>query len=224
MKANVFQLLDFDRVLFDTTRFITAITEEIDQQSPGYGQELGMKIKEAYKKEETFFLFRYLRETKGDDWVEHLVDQVVTRLGADAFILPGVRERLYFAESFTTARPTWGIVTYGDEIDQRMKLRIANLEAAPVLITTTPDKGTIIASWQRSDGTFQLPVEFGGQVVDTVTFEDDKLRAFRHMPENSLGIWVTKDEKANARIENAELPNVVVAPDLFASVEILKHR
>ena len=222
MKASVFQIIDLDRTLFDTSQFTKLLTEEVNKVSPGMGTELDAQFEAAYKREETFFLLRHLREQKGDAWFEQLVARVVDTYGSERFMLPGAAERISLASSLGDARPAWGILTYGDAVDQHMKLRIAKLEDTPVLITDTPDKGTIIASWRLVDGRYQLPSEFGGQIVDTITFEDDKLRAFRDMPEDAVGIWITNDETALDRIAEEGLKNVTPAQDLFASMEVLK--
>ena len=40
MKPSLFQLIDLDRTLFDTSRFVKAITDEIDILHPGVGTKL----------------------------------------------------------------------------------------------------------------------------------------------------------------------------------------
>ena len=223
MKTSVFQLIDLDRTLFDTSQFTKCITDEVDKVSPGMGTALDEQFESAYKQGDTFFLLRHLREQYGDVWLEELVARIVAEYGAEQFLLPGFADRLEFASQAGGAEPAWGILTYGDEADQTMKLRVAGLEQAPVLLTDTPDKGVLIASWQREDGTYQLPEAFGGYIVETETIEDDKLRAFRAMPQNALGIWLTKDENPKERIAQEQLTNVLPANDLFASIEILKN-
>ncbi len=223
MKTNVFQLIDLDRTLFDTSQFIKFITDEVNNMSPGMGTALDEQFENAYKQGDTFFLLRYLREQYGDTWLEELVSRIVAEHGAGQFLLPGFADRLAFAGPMGGSKPRWGILTYGDLADQIMKLRVAGLEEAPVLLTDTPDKGVLIASWQREDGTYQLPEAFGGHIVDTVTFEDDKLRAFRAMPQNALGVWLTTDENSQELISQEQLTNVLPARDLFASIEILKN-
>lgn len=210
MSGSLFQIFDFDRTLFDTSAFTKALTDEIDRTEPGMGAELDRQFEEAYSREETFFILRHLRSEKGDTWFEALVERVVEQKGAESLMLPGARERLAFADTLATQHPAWGILTYGDEVDQLMKLRIAGLEDAPLVIADTPDKGAIIASWKQSDGTFKLPDAFGGATVERLTFEDDKLRAFIGLPENARGIWITQFDDAARRISDAGLTGVVV--------------
>jgi hypothetical protein len=222
MKSRrVFQLIDLDRTLFDTARFAKLLTDEINQLHPGLGDQLDAQFENAYKNEETFFLLRYLRQEMGDDDFEALVAHVVQREGAETFLLPGVKERLLVADELTPLRPSWGILTYGDEIDQRMKLSIIGLADAPVVISETPDKGSLLCTWQNDDSTFTLPEEYGSQTVDILTFEDDKLRAFHDTPSQVYRIWLTSDRRASQRAQAAGIAQLAIAKDLFESIDRL---
>lgn len=221
-KPSVFQLIDLDRTLFDTSKFVKAITDEINITNPGLGTELDERFEAAYKNEETFFLLRHLRKEKGDLWLETLVASVVARYGSDAFLLSGVKERLAFAETLSSHAPAWGILTYGDTIDQTMKLRILGMSNVPVYLTQTPDKGEVLQAWKTLDGRFQLPAEYGGGVVDIITLEDDKLRAFNNLPEQAVGLWVAAPGKENHGEGVETASNVFVVQNLFESIDHLK--
>ena len=188
---NLFQLIDLDRTLFNTKLFAKAITDQINLLEPGYGTELDKRFEAAYRQEETFFMFRLLRKERGDARFEALAQRAVGAIGADSLKLPGVDERTRHADDITSHRPAWGVMTYGDEIDQRLKLSLIGLADAPLLMTPTADKAALVRSWQNPDKTFTLPREFGGGTVDALTLEDDKLRAFTNMPEGMRGYWMT---------------------------------
>lgn len=225
---SIFQLIDLDRTLFDTATFAKALTDEIERHEPGVGARLNEQYEIACRKEETFFLLRYLRHDRGNEWFEALVDRVVERIGASSLRLSGIEARLAYADTITDVRPSWGILTYGDAVDQRMKARLIGLEDAPMYIADTPDKGELLRMWQADDGTFQLPAELGGQVVNQLTFEDDKLRAFRHLPDNVEGFWVTTDPAALARLglaQEGDTPqSVTIVKNLNDVVAELKRR
>ena len=51
IKSTLFQCIDFDRTLFDTPRFVKALTDEVDRVHPGMGAELDKKFESAYKAE-----------------------------------------------------------------------------------------------------------------------------------------------------------------------------
>ncbi len=216
MTAKLFQVIDLDRVLFDTEKFANALTDELHRTKPVLAEKLRASFEAAYAKEETFFLLRVLREMMGDQFEIFVKKVVDAHGGGGAFLLPGASERLSFADTITKARPSAGILTYGDEIDQRMKLRIAGLSDVPTLLSPTPNKTDVLRSWQRSDGEFQLPEEFGGQIVARLTLEDDKLRAFDTTPDGVVGIWINE-------VSTAEAPqHIARVHGLFESIDYLK--
>lgn len=220
---RVFQLLDLDRTLFDTVRFVKFITDEIDKTNKGLGKKLNEQFEAAYASGETFFVMRYLREHFGDQAFETLVERTVEREGSDSLLLPGARERIVLADELSSLRPSWGILTFGDAADQLLKIRIVGFERAPLFIAETPDKGPLIASWHTSDGTFALPESLGGHIADELIFEDDKLRAFNDLPENVLGMWITQVDDAHEKMNEADL-SVVPVRHLAESVEYLKNK
>lgn len=219
MKPRLFQLIDLDRTLFDTARFVKAIIDEIEEIEPGFGAHLSEQFEQSYKNEETFFLLRYLRQEKGDDWFASVVRSAMEKHGKEAFILPGVAERLRFAEHLTTYRPAWGILTYGDEIDQRMKAALIGLDHIPMYLVDTPDKSQVIRSWLLTDGTFHLPSVFGGEIVDALTLEDDKLRAFNDLPPSVCGIWLSRGATVNKHTSG-----LIVAKNLKDSAAFLQEK
>lgn len=224
MKPSVFELIDLDRVIFDTAQFAAALTDEIHRTEPELGTMLQEQFEVAYEKEETFFLLRYLRHTHGDAWFAALVQKIVQHYGAEAFILPGVHERFAEPDNPDGGKACRGILSYGDAIDQHMKIQLIGLENVPLYIADTPDKAWLIRSWRLPDGRFQLPDEFGGHIVDTVILEDDKLRAFEGLPESAYGVWITQYEDAEARLVAAGVGNVTYAQDLHASFQHLKKK
>ncbi len=197
-KPNLFQLIDLDRTLFNTALLVKHITEAVDDFEPGLGNELEQKFEAAYQNEQTFFVMRYLRQRFGDAWFESLVDSIVTKHGREAYLMPWFHERLERAALLSSARPAWGILTFGDEIDQKMKLAIAGIAEARLYIADTPDKGVLIASWQQADGKYLLPKELTDTRAELLSFEDDKLRAFKGLPNDVIGSWLTPTSNAVA--------------------------
>lgn len=218
---SLFQIIDFDRTIFDTSKFALLVTAELETVRPGMGKALDEQFEIAYKNRETFFVFRYIREEIGAEALELLVTTVVDRVGIDALLMPGARERLAFAEQIGTQQPAWGILTYGDADDQYMKLRIAGFKDIPTILLETPDKSEIIATWKNKDGSFTLPAEFGGHTVDVVSLEDDKLRAFTNIVEGITGVWMKN--ALNELTEGEAIPRGVhPVTDMYESIEYLK--
>ncbi len=218
---TLFQVIDFDRTIFDTSKFALLVTAELETIKPGMGKALDEQFEKAYKNRETFFVFRYIRAEIGNDALEALVKAVVDRVGVDSLLMPGARERLALAEKIGTQTPAWGILTYGDAEDQHMKIRIAGFEHTPTILLTTPDKSEVIATWKNSDGTFTLPDEFGGHVVDVVSLEDDKLRAFNNITDGVIGVWMRNS--LNELAEGEVVPEGVISVgSMFESTEYFK--
>lgn len=223
MTSKLFQLIDFDRTLFDTTALIEAILEHIRLEDAALSDALRSESEAAYMQEQTFFLLRYLREHRGDEWLESLVGRIVRERGEDAFMLPGARERLIAADSLSTLRPSWGILTFGDPADQLLKIRLAGLEDAPIHIVTMAEKGGLIASWRQKNSTYRLPPELGGGAAEILSFEDDKLMAFADVPEGVACVWVTRREDAEQRLRESGLESsVALCRDLNESYQYIR--
>lgn len=221
MKPSIFQLIDLDRTLFDTVGFINEVLRKVNMLDPELGAQLGARFEASYNAERTFFVLRYLREKLGDETLERFVAEVAEEHRAHSFLLRGAKERLREAHHLSRHQPSHGIMTYGDEIDQLLKIRIAGLGHLPVYVTETPNKSALMKSWQQADGTFRLPDAFGGGIVEQLVLEDDKLRAFTDLPEGALGIWITDDEDPHHRLEEAQV-KVIPVRDLHESIDVLK--
>lgn len=224
MKPRVFQAIDLDRTLFNTARFLEVITSKVNDWEPGLGDEIEARFEAAYKREETFFALDFLRDRFGNERYDEMVREVTAPFGVEYWLMPGAKLRLAKANELTSLRPSYGIVTYAQNADDQMtKLRLIGLEAAPVVIVDTPDKGAVLESWRQPNGTFLLPQEFGGQSADYLTLEDDKLRAFTNLPKNVFGAWLTQDARANERLRASGVTNTLIAEDLAGSFLLLKE-
>ena len=222
---RVFQLIDLDRTLFDTSRFIRLISDVVNQREPGLGNEIDARFEAMYQKEETFFVLEFLRQKLGKPRYDALVRDALRDIDVSSLLLPGVQERLAFAETLSETTPGYGILTYTlYPEDQALKVELVGLDHIPMYIGDTPDKAELISSWQNDDGTFQLPEEFGGQIVDELTFEDDKLRAFIGLPEHTHGVWITHYDDADERLAATGLTNVAAARGMEQSIELLKTK
>ena len=209
MKPSVFQAIDLDRTLFNTSHFVELIMARVEEWEPGLGKKLEARFEEAYKNETTFFALDFIRQRFGDEKYEGLIATIAAETNPDELLLPGARERLARADELSDVRPSFGIVTYTNNAsDQLMKLRLVGLENVPLMITDTPHKAKVIESWQQADGTFRLPQEFGSSVVETITLEDDKLRAFVGLPDGVQGVWITDRDEAREVLASFAMPEL----------------
>ena len=84
-----------------------------------------------------------------------------------------------------------GILTYGSELGQKMKIEAAaGLENIPYSITVETFKGALIAGWREEDDLYHIPVELGGYIAKHIVFVDDKPFSFKGLPIDCRGYLV----------------------------------
>lgn len=224
MKTNptVFHILDLDRTLLDTAKLAHYLKEIIARRDVKLSQDIDTELTKYAHEKKSFFIFEYIAERIGHEKLDSYIHELNYTAPASELLLPGACERIAYAKS----QPGWsvGILTYGSPRDQKVKLKLAGLQMERCLITDNPKKGSLIASWKLANGTYKLPIEFGGHTVDALTLDDDKLIAFSDLPEDVLGQWVTHASIGGA-VEMQKLPsNVRMVPSLEASVAYLRTR
>ena len=187
---KVFHILDLDRTLLDTSKLARNLKKIIALHDTKLALAIDDQIKKHAKQQDSFFIFEFIAGQIGNDALNAYVDTLSEEVSPRELLLPGAIERLAFAKS----QPGWGagILTYGATRDQKIKLKLVGLQMERCIVTDTPKKGSIIASWKQPDGKYKLPIEFGGHLVDTLTFDDDKLLAFENVPGDVLCQWITK--------------------------------
>jgi len=224
MKTNqkVFQVLDLDRTILDTSKLAHYLKEIIAKHDQQLAKAVDDEIKIHFTHHKSFFIFEYIAEKVGEALFRTYIDELEAAAPAKELLLPGAKERIAFAKS----RNGWamGIMTYGSKRDQMIKLKLLGLQLEHLLITDTPYKGEIIASWQLPNGMFQLPIDFGGHIVDVVTLDDDKRIAFEKLPPGAYGQWVTRATLGGLTELKHFSNNVRAVPDLNASITYLKTK
>ena len=105
---------------------------------------------------------------------------------------PGAADLLIY---LSLHEPAYGILTHGSLPWQSFKLRAAQLDHIPNIITDQARKaGVTVAAWQLDSGKFQIPVELlpsgdqSGQLFDRILMVDDKLIALEDMPSGGRGL------------------------------------
>jgi hypothetical protein len=224
MKANptVFHILDLDRTLLDTSKLAHHLKEIIARRDPELARDISIQIAKHLQEGTSFFIFEYIAGQIHHDQFERYINELNYIAPASELLLPGATERIAFAKS----RPGWsvGILTYGAPRDQKIKLKLTGLQLERHIITDTPKKGAVIASWKLPNGKYKLPIEFGGHTVDQLTFDDDKFIAFKDLPEDVLGQWITHASIGGTNDMKHLAPNVRPVANLEASIHYLKTK
>ena len=222
VKSNlsVFQILDLDRTLFNTSKLAQQLKEIIAHRNPALAQEIEVELQQCVELHTSFFIFEYVAHLVGHDELTRYIDELQATIPEADFLLPGAKERIAFAKS----QPGWsvGILTYGSKRDQMIKLKLAGLQMERHLITDSPKKGALIASWKLPNGTYKLPLEFGGHIVERVTLDDDKRVAFDDLPSDVLGQWVTHASIGGVTEMKYLATNIRPVANLKESISYLK--
>lgn len=219
---RIFHALDLDRTLFNTALLSEQLESIVAVRIPGFETELHDQMAAHIQRGDSFFIFEYFVSKHGLEALQACIEELRQKVSPEGFLMPGAKERLAFAAS----QPGWsvGILTYGSSITQSIKIALAGLQGYPHLITDTPRKSEVIATWQQLTGDFLLPEQFGGQTVDLIILDDDKLSAFEGLPENTLGNWLTADTEASAKIKDTLKHRVHASTDLSAVVALLQAK
>jgi hypothetical protein len=224
MKTNrtIFQILDLDRTLLDTPKLVRTLQRIIANEDPQLAETITEQLKQHTAARTSFFIFDFIAEHVGQEKLTEYVNKLNYAAPASELLLPGANDRI----AFTKSQPGWsgGILTYGLKRDQTIKLKLVGLQMERYIITNSQKKGELIASWKQANGTYKLPIEFGGHTVDMVTLDDDKFIAFDGLPSDVSGQWITT-AAIGGTVEMQKLSsNVRPVTSLQASVDRLSTK
>lgn len=191
-KDTKFYIVDFDRTLADSDKLIEIFIEIADKYFHIPKERIEKVDSEVKQRGDTFLLATYVRdhlssENRIDDW-EAMEKLFIHESRSLNYLLPGANELL---EWLDTNDKSYGILTYGDVLWQKLKLSAAGFKQIPHIIMDKKEKGKLISSWLDADGVFQIPIELGGGSADGVVMFDDKAVSFSQFPPSpSRGFWV----------------------------------
>ncbi len=219
---KVFHVLDLDRTLLNTSKLAHHLKEIIASHDSVLAEDIHNEINKHIDEKTSFFIFEYIASKIGELQFGKYMDELQQINPSLELFLPGALERIAYAKS----QPDWamGIMTYGSERDQMIKLKLLNLQFEHLLVTDSPYKGEIIASWKKPDGSFKLPMEFGGHTVSIVVLDDDKHAAFEHLPDGVYGQWIAHASLGGNTELQSVSGNIRVVADLFGSIAYLKTK
>lgn len=197
--VDMLYILDYDRCLFDSSRFQDEFIRCVVDNHHALTRE---QIQDTQRATEasggSFDTVSYVRSFFGpSEWQE------LKKLFLKEMSAPAKREALYFgdAKAFIAELRQrdilFGIMTYGGEEWQQMKLQALGFDDTPHIITDTKRKGAIITSYYDSAKdifTIPTPLAFEDTQAKNVCLVDDKAVSFEGMPEKAHGYWLVPDE------------------------------
>jgi len=218
-----FFIVDFDRTLVDSDKLLEVFTEIANTYFDIPREQIEKANEDVKKRGDSFDTAGYVRdhlndEGRGQEW-ESLEKKFIHESRALNYLLPGASELL---EWLAAHGKRYGILTYGDPLWQHLKLTAAGFNHLRHIVMEKKEKGRLISSWQRRDGSFRIPRELGGGDAGRIILIDDKAVSFADFPgEPSLGYWVLHPAHELPSQRGSVQKNVERHEDLYAVLDTL---
>lgn len=195
--ADHFFILDFDRTLGNTTAlyqlFQRILESVIDIAAVRQLDSARHSVEDRGGSFDSAYYVRDIlaRAGKADSW-STIVDEFIRCASEnDSYLEPSAR---YLLEYLDTWQCSYGIVTYGGEAWQRLKIQAVGMGDIPSVVTQTQEKGKLIRSWIGNDGRFIIPGDLNRdgrtRVVSAVTLIDDNQLNFVDLPDVVSGYYI----------------------------------
>lgn len=192
-----FYIVDFDRTLIDSDKIFEVFVEVAKQFIDIPIDRITHAQQEIKSRGDSFDTAGYVRDClnqagRKDDW-DKLEKKFIHESRSLNYFMPGAMALL---DWLTTTKKSFGILTYGNPLWQRVKLTATGLQHIRHIIIEQKEKGAFIKNWQYSNGDFGLPDSFGGETARKIIMIDDKAVSFKDFPdEPSKGYWVLNPSK-----------------------------
>lgn len=210
---STFYALDLDRTLLDTIKATEMMRGVIALHDAELAARLEQRFEDYSISGESFSMRDFIAENVNDDEMIRIEAKYKEVASGWDLLNPGAVELLEYVRSKDGVG--FGILTYGSELGQRMKLQaVAALREVPFLVTPETYKGAQIATWREDDDLYHLPEELGGGTAANIVLVDDKPFSFKGLPIDCRGYLVKS--VYDAGIE--KLPLVVVQVDSLKEV------
>ena len=218
-----FYIIDFDRTLADSDKLLEVFIEVSRQYIEIPASQIEAADRDVKSRGDSFDTAGYVRNHlidagEGDRWPD-LEKQFIHESRALNYLLPGAAELL---EWLPANGKRYGMLTYGNPLWQHLKLTACGFNHTRHIIMEQKEKGRLISSWQRPDGTFHLPDAMGRGDADYIVMIDDKAASFVEFPGMpSHGFWVLNPEHELPSQQGTVPENVQRHPDLYSVIAAL---
>jgi hypothetical protein len=185
---STFYILDLDRTILDTIKTTETMEGVVAMHDADLSASLTQKFEESSSLGESFSMRDYIVETVGEEEMQKIQVKFDGIASTQDLLMPGAKDLMDYITSLPNTK--FGIMTYGSELGQKMKIEAAGLGEIPALITSETYKGALIATWRQDDDMYHLPPELGGFVAKEIIFVDDKPFSFKGLPIDCRGYLV----------------------------------
>lgn len=226
-----FFVLDFDRTLGSTVLLYELFQEIVESVVDNEAVRRLDSVRHAVEDDGgSFDSITYVQDIlasagKADSW-QQIEDEFITRAHQSGFLEPGAERLINYLD---THHYSYGIVTYGGESWQRLKIRAVGLDGIPAIVTKTQGKGELIASWCQVDGRYEVPgsLNRNGEplTVESIVLIDDNALNFEGLPSDAVGYYIqntTTRDRSNQL--TAPIPrHIRTVPGLNGVIRMLEH-
>jgi phosphoglycolate phosphatase-like HAD superfamily hydrolase len=186
--VSTYYILDLDRTILDTIKSTEYMEGVIALHNGDLAALLTQKFEEYSLLGESFSMRDFIVENAGEEEMQKIQEKFVEIVADKDLLMPGAKELMDYIKTLPVT--SFGIMTYGSELGQRMKIEAAGLGDVPSLITTETYKGALIATWRQDDELYHLPPELGSYITKEIVFVDDKPFSFKGLPIDCRGYLV----------------------------------
>ena len=183
-----YYVLDLDRTIFDTVKATILMEGVIALHDANLAASLSSKFEETSALGESFSIRDFITESVGEEETLKIEEKYKEAAAGQDLLMPGARELMDYIHSLEHAM--YGIMTYGSQLGQVMKIQAGRLGDVMALVTQETFKGAEIATWRQADGLYHMPPELGGVTVKEIVFIDDKPFSFKGLPIDCRGYLV----------------------------------
>ena len=186
----IYYVLDLDRTLFDTNKDANILRDVVAEYDELLAVDLKKRVELSATTGVSFSMHDFIATGLSAENLQRVEVEYMRQATAQDLLNPGARE-LLIALEHQAARHA-GIMTYGSDKGQRLKLQASGLDSFPAMIVDTTSKGGVIAGWQQPGGGFRIPdvLARGSLLVDKVVLIDDRTRSFKDLPPGAEGYVV----------------------------------
>lgn len=212
-----FYALDFDRTLGRTVDIAKDFISYVEQEDATVGDSLREQQHNIEATGGSFDMIGSLRAQMGQRALGVYAEGFLNRHRGGPYLEDGADSLLV---GIAASGHAAGILTYGGEDWQTIKLRATELDSyRRMILAEKGKKGALIASWYDAEhGVYRLPEALGGGSFDEIVLVDDKPVEFVGFPDlpSAHGYLYTGGVKPT--IETSPQPAV---KDLPASVKVV---
>ena len=185
---STYYILDLDRTLLDTEGAALLMRDAASWSNADLAAQLTQKINDSSLYGESFSIRDFIVEQVGEEGLVAIEAKYRELMLNKDVLNPGAQELIDYIHTLPDA--VWGILTYGSQSGQTLKIEASGLGSSLYLVTHETFKGDQITSWRDENGLYHLPEELGGYITKKIVFVDDKPFSFKGLAADCRGYWV----------------------------------